>query len=321
MTAPDQTTAGPPGAGSPGGAPPPRPAVRSALLLRLATYASVAVASLLVVVKFGAWMQTGSVAVLSSLIDSLLDVAASAINMAAVAHALTPADREHRFGHGKAEAVAGLGQAALIAGSAVFLIFQAGERLVHPQPVENSMIGIAVMVVSIAVTAVLVAFQRYVVAKTKSVAIAADSLHYVSDLLSGLGVIAALLCVAYLDFELADPLFALAIAAYILYSARVIVLRSWDQIMDREMPDDERAKIRDIVLGHPDVMNMHDMRTRVSGTKAFIQLHLELDGQMTLERAHAIADEVEALVGELYPDGEVLIHQDPAGLEEPPVFA
>ncbi len=301
--------------------PPVHPNARSARLMRLATYASVAVASLLVLVKFGAWVQTGSVAVLSSLIDSLLDVAASAINMVAVAHALTPADREHRFGHGKAEAVAGLGQAAVIAGSAVFLMFQAGERIVHPQALENSMIGIAVMVTSIAVTAVLVAFQRYVVAQTRSVAIAADSIHYISDLLSGLGVIAALLCVTYLDIELADPLFALAIAAYILYSARIIVLRSWDQIMDREMPDDERARIRDIVLGHPDVMNMHDMRTRVSGTKAFIQLHLELDGQMTLERAHEIADEVEALVGELYPDGEVLIHQDPAGLEDPPEFA
>ena len=151
---------------------------RAARLMRLATYASVAVASVLVVTKFGAWVMTDSVSLLSTLIDSVLDVAASALNLIAVHHALQPADDEHRFGHGKAEALAGLGQAAFISGSAAFLLIEAGERIFNPKTIDNSEIGIAVMVVAIVLTVILVAFQRYVVRKTGSLAIGADSLHY-----------------------------------------------------------------------------------------------------------------------------------------------
>jgi ferrous-iron efflux pump FieF len=151
--------------------------------MRLATYASVTVASVLIVTKFAAWVMTDSVSLLSTLIDSLLDVAASGLNLIAVHHALQPADFEHRYGHGKAEALAGLGQAAFISGSAAFLLIEAGQRIFNPKTIDNSEIGIAVMVVAIALTVVLVAFQRYVVRKTGSLAIGADSLHYQTDVL------------------------------------------------------------------------------------------------------------------------------------------
>jgi ferrous-iron efflux pump FieF len=288
--------------------------------MRWATYASVTVAVSLIAVKSGAWYYTNSVSILTSLIDSLLDSGASIINLVAVRHALTPADREHRFGHGKAESIAALGQAAIIAGSAAFLLLQGGNRLMHPEPLAHTQTGVLVMVISLVVTVGLLSFQRHVVKRTKSVAISADSLHYLSDLFTTAAVIVALLLSDYLGWKYADPVFALAIAIYILYSAWRIAASAFDQIMDREFPDQERDRIRDVVMEHPEVLDMHDLRTRSSGTHSFIQLHLELDGKMTLERAHQIADEVQMGLEKAFPEAEVLIHQDPEGLEEPPVF-
>jgi len=292
----------------------------AARLMRWATYASVTVAVSLIAVKSGAWYYTNSVSILTSLIDSLLDSGASIINLVAVRHALTPADREHRFGHGKAESIAALGQAAIIAGSAAFLLLQGGNRLMHPEPLAHTQTGVLVMVISLVVTVGLLSFQRHVVKRTKSVAISADSLHYLSDLFTTAAVIVALLLSDYLGWKYADPVFALAIAIYILYSAWRIAASAFDQIMDREFPDQERDRIRDVVMEHPEVLDMHDLRTRSSGTHSFIQLHLELDGKMTLERAHQIADEVQMGLEKAFPEAEVLIHQDPEGLEEPPVF-
>lgn len=174
-------------------------------LMRWATYASVAVACILIVIKVVAYLLTGSVAILSSLIDSILDMIASIINLFAVRHALIPADHDHRYGHGKAEAIAGLAQAAFITGSSVFLIYEAVNRIYHQQPVENGMVGIGVMLITIALTLILVKFQRYVVNKTGSIAITADSLHYVSDLLLNVSVIVALILSVYFDWQIADP--------------------------------------------------------------------------------------------------------------------
>ena len=196
----------------------------AARLMKLATTASVAVALVLVGVKAFAWVTTDSVALLSSLVDSALDVAASVLNLLAVRHALTPADREHRFGHGKAEALAGLGQAAFIAGSALFLIVEASRRLLAPQPVEDGLVGFVVMGVSIAATLGLVIFQRRVIRLTNSVAISADSLHFTSDLLVNVGVIVALVLSTRLGLALADPLIALAIAAY---TAGPVAMDDW----------------------------------------------------------------------------------------------
>lgn len=288
----------------------------SSMLMRAATYASVAVAMVLVVAKLAAWWLTDSVAILSSLIDSGLDLGASLINLYAVRQALTPADHEHRFGHGKAEALAGLAQSTFIAGSALFLLIEAGHRLFTPRPIVSSDIGIAVMVLSIALTIALVGFQYFVIRRTNSLAISADSLHYKADLLANLAVIVAIVMVTELGLVYADPLFAIGIAFYIVFGAWGIFRRSLDQIMDRELPDDQRQVIREIAIAHPRVESVHDLRTRSSGVQAFIQLHLELDGDMTLTEAHNIADAVELEILRKFPDAEVIIHQDPAGIDE-----
>ncbi len=289
---------------------------RTARLMRLATYASVSTAAFLITVKIGAWLATDSVAMLSALIDSVLDVLASLVNLFAVRQALQPADREHRFGHGKAEALAGLGQSAFISGSAVFLLFEAARRLIRPEAVENSGIGIAVMVVAIAATLALVSFQRHVVRETGSMAIAADSLHYRSDLVLSVSVIVALILSSSVGWQSADPIFAIGIAAVVLYSAWRILRTALDTLMDREFPDDLRERIRIIALGHPEVRDMHDLRTRKSGTGSFIQFHLELAADISLVRAHEIADAVEVKVHEAFPEAEVIIHQDPEGVQE-----
>ena len=289
---------------------------RAARLMRLATYASVSTAILLVAAKLGGWLVTDSVAMLSALIDSVLDVLASFVNLFAVRQALQPADREHRFGHGKAEALAGLGQAAFITGSAVFLLFEAGRRFVRPEAVENSGVGIAVMVFAIVLTLVLVLFQHSVVRETGSVAIAADSLHYRSDLLLNASVIAALVLSASFGWHSADPIFAVGIAAVVLFSAWRIMRSAFDTLMDRELTDDLREQIRSIALGHPEVRDMHDLRTRRSGTDSFIQLHLDLAAEISLVRAHEIADEVEVKIKEAFPAAEIIIHQDPEGIAE-----
>ena len=289
----------------------------SGRLKRVAAIAAVAVAAVLICAKAVAYFATGSVSLLSTLVDSLLDLAASIMNLIAIRHAAQPADREHRFGHGKAEPLAGLGQSTFIAGSAVFLLVQAGERLVQRQPISNEAIGIGVMVLSIVLTLGLVLFQRRVIRKTGSLAIGADALHYRSDLLVNLGVIGALLLSTQLGWRLADPLFAIGVAIYILYSAWQIFSGSFHLLMDRELPEADRAKIRTIASAHPSVFSIHDLRTRSSGTQAFIQFHLELDGNLTLIDAHAIADAVMRDVERAFPNAEVLIHEDPYGIPEP----
>lgn len=281
-----------------------------------AASASVAVAGVLIAAKAGGWLATGAVSLLSTLIDSLLDLAASLLNLIAVRHAAQPADREHRFGHGKAESLAGLAQAAFVSGSAAFLLFQAGERLIHPQPVTNSTIGIAVMLLSIVLTLALVLFQRQVIRRTGSIAISADSLHYRSDLLVNLGVIAALLLSSQLGWHAADPILAIMVALYIIRSAFDILKSSFATLMDRELADRDRQRIREIATRHPGVISIHDLRTRSSGTQAFIQFHLELNGELTLKEAHEIADAVMADVERAFPNAEVLIHEDPYGVQE-----
>lgn len=284
--------------------------------MKRAAAASVSVATLLLATKLAAWLVTGSVAILSSLIDSLLDVAASAINLVAVRHALVPADAEHRFGHGKAEAIAGLMQATIVAASALFLVYQAVQRLIVPQNLQHTGIGIAVMLGAIVLTAALIFYQSRVVRRTGSLAIAADSVHFRSDLLTNLGVIAALVLSTMFDLPRADAIIALMIAAYVGLSAWKIWLRSIDNIMDRELPDDERGRIRDIVLAHPEAMGIHDLRTRSSGSNSFIQFHVEVATSCSLVEAHRISDEIEDAVSTAFPDAEVIIHADPYGIQE-----
>lgn len=286
-------------------------------LMRWATYAAVAVATLLIVAKLGAWVATGSVALMSTLVDSVLDAGASVINLLAVRHALQPADNEHRFGHGKAEPLAGLGQSAFIAGSALFVVGEAVHRLVHPDPVVRNEVGIAVMVLSVVLTLGLLRFQRRVVRQTQSLAIKADASHYFGDLLMNCAVIGSLVIDRLFGWEFVDPLLAIGIAGLLLWSAGTISFQSLNLLMDREFPDPERDRIKTICLAHPKVRNVHDLRTRSAGHHGFIQLHLELDPEITLRQAHIISDDVEAEIQKAFPAAEVIIHQDPAGIEEP----
>jgi ferrous-iron efflux pump FieF len=286
-------------------------------LMRMATYASVATAGTLVVAKLAAWGMTGSVALLSTLIDSALDAAASVINLWAIRHALTPADREHRFGHGKAEPLAGLGQAAFIFGSSALLLVEAVDRFAHPVAIQRGEIGIAVMAFSILLTAILVRYQKYVVSRTASVAISADSLHYTGDVLINGSVIVSLVIAMTMGWTFVDPVFAIAIAGFLIWNAWRISVESFDMLMDRELAHNDRERIKQIARSHPEVRDLHDLRTRLSGQQGFIQLHLELDAQLPLYRAHAIADDVEKAIMDAFPKFEVIIHQDPAGLREP----
>jgi ferrous-iron efflux pump FieF len=297
--------------------PPGPPPADVHKLKRQATYAAVGVAGFLIVIKLLAYAWTGSVSLLASLIDSGLDLLASGLNLLAVRHALEPADKEHRFGHGKAEAIAGLGQAAFIGGSGFFLVFESITRMIRPEPVSYGWVGIAVMLISLAATIALVTFQRRVLEQTRSVAIAADSFHYVTDIASNLSVLAALILVVWGGYAFADPLVGLGIALFILWGAYKIFRGAYDELMDREMSDAERDQIKGIAAAVPGVLSIHDLRTRRSGQNTFIQLHLDLPPDMTLRQAHVISDAVEMRIAQAFPGAEVLIHQDPEGVQEP----
>ncbi len=288
----------------------------TARLLRFATLASVFTAVLLIGAKSVAWGMTGSVSVLSTLIDSLMDVGASLVNAIAVRNALKPADTEHRFGHGKAEPLAGLGQAAFVAGSSLFLVIEAVDRVITPAPITRQGFGIAVMVFSIVATIVLVMFQSYVIRRTKSLAISADSLHYKGDVLIHGSVIVSLLLSANLNITYLDPLFGVGIALYLLWNARSIAMNALHELMDRELGEEDRERVVTIAMAHPEVRDIHDLRTRSAGPRSFIQFHLELDKNISLLRAHEISDDVEAKVRAAFPGSGVIIHQDPEGIME-----
>ncbi len=291
-------------------------------LMRLATYAAVGLAILLALVKAIAWQATGSVAVLSSLVDSLMDAAASVINLLAVRQALEPADADHRFGHGKAEPLAALGQAAFIAGSGVLVVLQAAGNLLNPHAhaILNVPIGMGIMSFSLVATFALVRFQAYVVRRSGSVAIRADRLHYAGDLLMNGSVLASLALTEWLGLVWIDAVCGIAIAGYMLVGSARIAMSALDMLMDRELPDAVRRRIQDIVRSHPEVLAVHDLRTRSSGPKIFIQLHMVLDAGLTLSRAHVIADEVEAKLFEAFPGAEILTHQDPTDAIEPEIY-
>ena len=288
----------------------------SARLMRLAGMASVGVALVLIVIKLYAYIATNSVSMLSSLFDSALDLGASSVNLFAIRQAVTPADAEHRFGHGKAEPLAGLVQVAFILGSSLLLLFEVGKHFIERQAVEQEGTGVVVMVVSIGLTLVLILFQRHVVRRTESMAVQSDSAHYFSDFLANGAVIVALVLTAYTGWWWVDPLFGLLVALFIAWTALSIGKSSLDMLMDREMEDGDRARIKAIVRGHPEVLDLHDLRTRVAGQDRFIQFHLDLAPEISLKEAHRISDAVEADLMAAFPGAEVIIHQDPLGVEE-----
>jgi ferrous-iron efflux pump FieF len=289
---------------------------RRARLMRRATLASVCIAVALVLLKLVAWLVTGSAAVLSSLIDSLTDVGASVILLFSVRVSLEPPDRSHRFGHGKAEPLGAIVQGAFIAGSAILLIVEAAGRFVTPQRIDAPEVGVAATVVAMATTLALLLYQRHVVRVTGSTAIEADSVHYSGDVLTGAAVLLALFVGNRPGFSWVDPAIAIGIAGILLVNTRRIVARAIHLLMDHELPAQERDRIAAIVRGDPDVVDLHDLRTRAAGAVRFVELHVELDGAMTLEEAHVVTDRIEASLAEAFPGLEMILHQEPAGLDD-----
>ena len=281
-----------------------------ARLLRLATRASVAVASLLIVTKAIAWWLSGSVSMLAGLTDSLLDGVTSFLNLLAVHYALRPADDDHRYGHGKAESLAGMAQALFIAVSAVLIAFQAIERLKHPEPIGAPWIGIGVIVFSLVMTVALLVLQHRVVKATGSNAVRADSLHYRSDLLLNGSILVALVLASF-GWPQLDAWFGLGIAGYILWSAIQIARQSFSVLMDEELPADVSQNMLELACSVPGVLGAHDLRTRISGNIWYVQLHLELPGELTLSVAHDLSDRAAEAIERRYPQAEVLVHADP----------
>ncbi|RPF71348.1 cation diffusion facilitator family transporter [Aurantiacibacter spongiae] len=289
-----------------------------ASLTRSAAMASIAAALVLGVLKLWAVWQTSSTAMLGSLADTGLDLVASCATLFAVWFAAQPADREHRFGHGKAEALAAMFQVILIVLSAGAIAFRGVLRLLGGSETQGAEQGIAVSLIAIAVTLALVAWQRHVVRRTGSVAIHTDSVHYQSDLLLNLAVIAALALDQYLGFRQADPLFGIAIAAWLLWNAWAASAEAVDHLMDREWDDEKRRAFVAAAARHPELSNLHDLRTRTSGDRDFAQFHVDLPGSMSVAEAHDIIDRVEEDLHARFPNLELVVHIDPRGhVDEP----
>ena len=289
--------------------------MNKARLVRIATYASVVIASLLLLLKFYAWWYTSSVSILASLLDSAIDIAASIMIVIAVQIAQTPADKEHRFGHGNAEPLAALAQSVFIAGSAIYLIIFSIERFIYPHAITSPDLGLIVMIISLLVTLGLLSFQRYVIKKTQSTAIKSDSLHYLSDVLANLLVIISLWLSA---IEWLDPLLGLGIAAWIFYSAIQIAIDAGNQLLDHELPKSMREEIKQITLTTSHVRGMNDLRSYQSGPNKFVQFDLELDDNLTLLESHKITENVTQRLKAKFADLDVMIHQEPASLKNDP---
>ncbi|WP_209349143.1 cation diffusion facilitator family transporter [Pontixanthobacter sp. CEM42] len=293
-------------------------AARRADLTKSAAFASIAVAVFLVGLKLWASIQTGSTAMLGSLADSALDMVASIATLIGVWIAAQPADENHRFGHGKAESLSAMFQVMLIALSAAAIAFRAVVRLAEGGRTSSAAEGIGVSVIAIIATLGLLVWQRHVIKRTGSVAINADHVHYQSDLLLNLAVIAALVLDQFAGFAKADPLFGLAIAAWLLRGAWRAASEAVDNLMDREWPEEKRLRFVELAAKHPELSNLHDLRTRTSGTQDFVQFHVDLPGSMTVDEAHDIIERVEDDLGSHFPNMELLIHIDPEGhVDEP----
>ncbi|QLE87327.1 cation diffusion facilitator family transporter [Shewanella sp. Scap07] len=279
--------------------------------VKLASRAAVATAFTLIIIKLAAWIYSGSASMLASLTDSFADALASIVNFIAIRYAIVPADKDHRYGHGKAEPLAALAQSAFILGTAFLLLFHGGDRLINPAPVNSPMLGVVVSIIAIILTFALVMLQKKAVAATSSTVIEADALHYKSDLLLNAAVLLALV-LAYYGWWWADGLFAVLIALFIGQQAIDLGYRSIQSLLDRELEPEVRAQIASHINQDDRIIGFHDLRTRESGKTTFVQFHLELDGNLSLHQAHEIADAAEHRVAALFDDAQVIVHQDPA---------
>ena len=285
-------------------------------LVRSASIASLLVASTLIVLKYYGWVATTSVSLLGSLADSLIDFLASVFVFIAISYSLLPADAKHRFGYGKSEGLAAFIQSLLIGISGIYVCFEAIKRLLNPSQINQPSIAIWIILVSIALTLALVMYQKYVVKKSKSMAIESDQYHYLTDIFINLSVLFSIVITGWTRFVFIDALVGLLISGVVLYTSVTLLKKSFKILLDQEIQSGDRDRIREIALDHPKVLGFHDLRTRDTGRKYIIQFHLELDPNMSLLESHEITDEVTDSVLKLYPDSELIIHTDPLGIDE-----
>ena len=293
------------------------PVAETAALTRRMTLMSVATAAVLVAIKAAAWVASGSTALLASLADSGLDLIASLATLFAVRYAAAPPDAEHRYGHGKAEAFASLMQAGLVFASAALVGREAVADLLDPHPLRQGGWAVAVMAVSMAMTALLVAAQTRMLRKTSSVAVSGDRAHYMSDLASNLAALTGIAASAWLGLHSLDAVAGLVVAGLLLWAAIGVLREASGQLMDRELPDEERALMRALAVADPRVGGVHQLRTRASGPYVHVQMHLDLDPALTLEVAHEIIVAAEKRILERFPAADIIIHADPRGRAEP----
>ena len=293
------------------------PVANNSAVRKFASRTTFIVATVLIVVKFTAWMGTGSIALLTSAVDAIVDAGASLATFLGVRYADRPPDRDHRFGHGKGEAIAAFTQATFLAGAASVLAFQSVERLLFPQTIASVDFGVWVIGGSLIAAAALVAMQTWVVRATGSTAIAADRAHYMTDVAVNAGVLAALVVTRFTGWQRADPTFALIISGYMFWNAYQIAQDALTQLLDRELPRKDRQRIRDRVLACPGIRGIHDLRTRYAGDRVFVEFHMEVDGNLTVNQGHEIGDAAEHAIVELLPGMvEVTGHLEPAGIDD-----
>ena len=285
-------------------------------LVRSASIASLLVASTLIVLKYYGWVTTTSVSLLGSLADSLIDFLASVFVFVAISYSMLPADAKHRFGYGKSEGLAAFVQSLLIGISGIYVCFEAIKRLLNPSQINQPSTAIWIILVSIVLTLALVMYQKYVVKKSKSIAIESDQYHYLTDTYINLSVLFSIAITGWTRFVFIDALVGLLISGVILYTSVTLLKKSFKILLDQEIQSDDRDRIREIALDHPKVLGFHDLRTRDTGREYIIQFHLELDPNMSLLESHEITDEVTDNVLKLYPDSELIIHTDPLGIDE-----
>ncbi|MBR3502364.1 MAG: cation diffusion facilitator family transporter [Alphaproteobacteria bacterium] len=285
-------------------------------LKMLAAESGIFLALILGVIKAITAFYTGSLSIFSSMIDSLADAFSSLISLIAVRFSALPLSDRHRYGYGKAESLSAFLQAAFIIGSGFFVLYDGIRRFIKPENVTETTLGLVVMIFSIFATFAVILFQKYAARKTKSLALEAESQHYVVDILTNSAIILALFGLKYFGWQWIDILTALGISGYLIFNAVILAIKALDDITDREADDETKRIILDIVAQTKGVLGCHDLRSRVSGARVFVELHLELNGEQRLFEAHKISDEVEDKIKERLPYVQVIIHQDPFGLKE-----
>ena len=285
-------------------------------LKKRATIASISVALALCLLKLAASLYTGSLSVLSSMVDSLSDIIGSLVTFAAIRVSIRPASNDYRYGYGKSEALSGLVQSAFIAGSGLFIIYDGFNRFLHPRAIQETAIGIAVMIISLIATLILISYQKYVLKRTRSQAIKADSAHYVVDILTNSSILLTLVVVKLFDIVWFDTLTAILISCYLLHNAYDLACEAVNMLLDKELDEKIRKNIENTVNKMPFAKGIHDLRTRDLGGTYLFEFHLELDGKLTLSQAHNYAHEVENKILKKYPNAQVIIHQEPVGIKE-----